>query len=91
MVCQIGMGYGIWESLAHLAGNRLGGHEKVWVMGGYGLSQVWVKTEVTCTYIFPTAPTNSETRQMYRPERRTGFPVLASGEATNLAELPRCQ
>ena len=42
-----GMGYGIWESLVHLAGNRLGGHEKVWVMGGYGLSQVWVKTEAT--------------------------------------------
>ena len=47
MVCQIGMGYGIWESLAHLAGNRLGGHEKVWVTGVYGLSQVWIKTEVT--------------------------------------------
>ena len=47
MVCQIGMGYGIWESLAHLAGNRLGGHEKVWVTGVYGLSQVWIKTEAT--------------------------------------------
>ena len=47
MVCRIGMGYGIWESLAHLAGNQLGGHEKVWVMGVYGLSQVWIKTEVT--------------------------------------------
>jgi hypothetical protein len=44
MVCQIGMGYGVWESLVHLAGNRLGGHKKVWVMGIYGLSQVWVKT-----------------------------------------------
>jgi hypothetical protein len=47
MVCQIGMGYGVWESLVHLAGNRLGGHEKVWVMGGYGLLEVWVKTEAT--------------------------------------------
>ena len=47
MVCQIGMGYGIWESLAHLAGNRLGGHKKVWVIGVYGLSQVWIKTEAT--------------------------------------------
>ena len=44
---QKGMGYGIWESLVHLAENRLGGHRKVWVMGGYGLSQVWVKTEMT--------------------------------------------
>ena len=49
MVCKIGMGYGIWESLAHLAGNRLSGHEKVWVMGVYGLSQVWIKTEATVT------------------------------------------
>ena len=47
MVRQKGMGYGIWESLVHLAGNRLGGHEKVWVTGGYGLLQVWVKTEAT--------------------------------------------
>ena len=47
MVCQTGMGYGIWQSLAHLAGNRLGGHGKVWVMGVYGLSQVWIKTEAT--------------------------------------------
>ena len=47
MVCQIGMGYGIWESLANLAGNRLGGHRKVWVTGVYGLSQVWIKTEAT--------------------------------------------
>jgi len=42
-----GMGYGIWERLVHLAGNRLGGHIKVWLMGGYGLLQVWVKTEAT--------------------------------------------
>ncbi|KAF8233965.1 hypothetical protein L208DRAFT_1552968 [Tricholoma matsutake] len=41
------MDYGIWESLVHLAGNRLSGHKKVWLMGGYGLSQVWVKTEMT--------------------------------------------
>ncbi|KAF8237354.1 hypothetical protein L208DRAFT_1247801 [Tricholoma matsutake] len=41
------MGYGIWGSLVHLARNRLSGHEKVWVMGGYGLLQVWVKTEAT--------------------------------------------
>ncbi|KAF8226153.1 hypothetical protein L208DRAFT_1303375, partial [Tricholoma matsutake] len=41
------MDYGIWESLVLLAGNQLGGHEKVWVMRGYGLSQVWVKTEMT--------------------------------------------
>ena len=47
MVHQIGMGYGIWESLAHLAGNWLGGHKKVWVMGVDGLSQVWIKTEAT--------------------------------------------
>ena len=52
MVHQIGMGYGIWESLAHLAGNRLGGHEKVWVTGVYGLSQVWIKTEVTVPATF---------------------------------------
>jgi hypothetical protein len=39
MVC---MGYGVWESLVYLAGNRLSGHEKVWVMGGYGLLEVWV-------------------------------------------------
>ena len=44
---QKGMGYGIWERLVHLAGNRLGGHIKVWVMGNYGLLHVWVKTEVT--------------------------------------------
>ena len=50
MVRQIGMGYGIWESLAHLAGNRLGGREKVWVTGVYGLSQVWVKTEATVQF-----------------------------------------
>jgi hypothetical protein len=47
MVRQIGMGYGVWESLVHLAGNRLGGQEKVWVTGGYGLLEVWVKTEAT--------------------------------------------
>jgi hypothetical protein len=47
MVCEIGMGYGVWESLVHLAGNQLGGHEKVWVMRGYGLLEVWVKTEAT--------------------------------------------
>jgi hypothetical protein len=41
------MDYGVWESLAHLGGNQLGGHEKVWLMGVYGLSQVWVKTEST--------------------------------------------
>ena len=51
MVHQIGMGYGIWESLVHLAGNQLGGHEKVWVIGGYGLSQVWVKTETTVFHV----------------------------------------
>jgi hypothetical protein len=51
MVCQKGMGYGIQESLFHLAGNQLSGHEKVWVMGGYGLSQVWVKTELTVVSI----------------------------------------
>ena len=45
------MGYGIWESLAHLAGNRLGGHEKVWVTGVYGLSQVWIKTEATVSAV----------------------------------------
>ena len=52
MVRQTGMGYGIWESLAHLAGNRLGGHEKVWVTGVYGLSQVWIKTEATVACFF---------------------------------------
>jgi hypothetical protein len=32
------MGYGrVWSDLA---GNRLGGREKVWLIGGYGLSQV---------------------------------------------------
>ena len=38
---------GLWDSLAHLAGNRLSGHEKVWVMGVYGLLQAWIKTEAT--------------------------------------------
>jgi len=52
MVRQKGMGYGIWESLVHLAGNQLGGHEKVWVMGGYGLLQVWVKTEATVCVVY---------------------------------------
>ena len=52
MVHQIGMDYGIWESLAHLAGNRLGGHEKVWVTGVYGLSQVWIKTEATVVSLY---------------------------------------
>ena len=42
------------------------------------------------TYIFPAAPQASETRQMYKPERRAGFPVLASGAVSNLAELSRC-
>jgi len=41
------MDYGIWESLACLSGNRLSGHEKIWLIRGYGLSQVWVKTETT--------------------------------------------
>jgi hypothetical protein len=41
------MDYGIRQSLARLSGNRLGGHEKVWLIRGYGLSQVWVKTETT--------------------------------------------
>jgi len=48
-----GMGYGIWERLVHLAGNRLGGHIKVWLTGGYGLLQVWVKTEATVTQEVP--------------------------------------
>jgi hypothetical protein len=39
------------------------------------------------TYNFP----DSETRQMYKPERRAGFSVLASGEVSNLAALSRCQ
>ena len=43
------------------------------------------------TYIFSTAPTDSETRQMYRPERRADLSVLASGEVINVAELLRCQ
>jgi hypothetical protein len=47
MDCRNGMDYGVWESLAHLSGNRLGGHEKIWLIGGYGLLQVWVKTETT--------------------------------------------
>ena len=41
------------------------------------------------TYIFPTARMDSETQQMYRPERRGGFSVLASGEVINLAALSR--
>jgi len=45
-----GMDYGIWERLVLLAGNQLSGHIKVWVTGGYGLLQVWVKTEVTVLY-----------------------------------------
>lgn len=45
------------------------------------------------TYIFPPAPTDSETRQIYKPERRPGFPILVvtSGEVINLAELLKCQ
>jgi len=42
-----GMDYGIWESMTLLAGNQLGGPEKVWGIQVYGLSQVWVKTEST--------------------------------------------
>jgi hypothetical protein len=64
MVCEIGMGYGVWESLVHLAGNRLGGHEKVWVMGGYGLLEVWVKTEATVVRAF--FPVNSAWNQYVR-------------------------
>ena len=66
MVRQIGMDYGIWESLAHLAGTRLGGHEKVWVMGVYGLSQVWIKTEATVYYI-PQKITTMQVLINYRP------------------------
>ena len=43
------------------------------------------------TYIFSTSPTDSVTRQIYRPERRAGLSVFASGEVINFAELSRCQ
>jgi hypothetical protein len=56
MVRRKSMDYGIWERLVCLAGNRLGGHMKVWLMGGYGLSQVWVKTESTVTTNNDRAP-----------------------------------
>ena len=59
------MGYWLWKRRSILAGNQLGGPEKVWVIRGYGLSQVWVKAEATvawhvntnlamaCHYMFP--------------------------------------
>ena len=74
MVRQIGMGYGIWESLAHLAGNRLGGHEKVWVTGVYGLSQVWIKTEATVV-VFP-----QRAIQAYTMEASSTMPHLGYQE-----------
>jgi hypothetical protein len=47
MAHQNSIVYGIWERLARLSGNRLGGHKNIWVIRGYGLSQVWVKAEAT--------------------------------------------
>ena len=47
MVHQIGMGYGDMREFGPFAGHQLGGHEKVWAMGFYGLSQVWIRTEAT--------------------------------------------
>ena len=78
MVRQIGMGYGIWESLAHLAGNRLGGHEKVWVTGVYGLSQVWIKTEATVviTQRRPRLSLSNDSPFLIEPDRT----LIATGQ-----------
>lgn len=59
--------------------------------GGEALSSHVDSSGQYTTYIFSTAPTDSETRQMYRPERRAGLSVLASGEAINFTELSGCQ
>ena len=60
------MGYGrVWSDLA---GYRLGGREKVWLIGGYGLSQVvWLLPSVVRkrsadkarAVAFPANPTRS--------------------------------
>ena len=41
--------YGLWDmrELWDFTGNRVGGCSKPWVTTGYGLSQVWVRTEST--------------------------------------------
>ena len=59
--------------------------------GGEALSSHVDSSGQYTTYIFSAAPTDSETRQMYRPERRAGLSVLASGEVINFAELSRRQ
>ena len=59
--------------------------------GGEALSSHVDSSGQYTTYIFPTAPTDSETRQMYRPERRASFSVLVSGEVISLAALLRSQ
>jgi hypothetical protein len=59
--------------------------------GGEASSSHVVSSGQYTTYVFPTAPTGLETRQMYRPERRAGFSVFTSGEVSNLAELSICQ
>ncbi|KAF8219170.1 hypothetical protein L208DRAFT_1342695 [Tricholoma matsutake] len=41
------MGYEILQSYGFCSGNQVSGHENPWVIAGYGLSQVWVKTELT--------------------------------------------
>ena len=43
------------------------------------------------TYIFSAMPTEGETRQVYKPDRRAGFSVLVSGVSINLVALLRCQ
>lgn len=44
------MGYGILQSYGFYSGNQVGGRENPWVITGYGVSQVWFKTEWTVLY-----------------------------------------
>ena len=44
------MGYWVLESMGYtskIPANQLGSQEKVWVIGEYGLSEVWVMREST--------------------------------------------
>jgi hypothetical protein len=43
------LGFGLWgiRELWNFTGNGVGGHSKPWVTTGYGLSQLWFRTEST--------------------------------------------
>ena len=50
MGLQKGMGYWVLESMGYaskIPANQLGSQENVWVIGEYGLSEVWVMRELT--------------------------------------------